>query len=87
MLYEVITIADRVDQHVAIRVGLQPPFIRDMNAAQHNLVTLPEAMHVVAVADSHLQFLPRGLRQLPLPPQIPRRQRQVVGHRHLDIAP
>src|SRR5579859_5942918 len=47
-------IAKRVQQHVAIRVGLHAFAVDDAHTAQHHVVAGSEGVHVVTVADPHV---------------------------------
>ena len=46
-------IGQGVQQHVAVGVGDQPMFVGNAHAAEGDEVALAEAMHVVAMANSH----------------------------------
>ena len=51
-------VADGVDQHVAVGVGLQAAMVGDAHAAEYDLVASAEAVYIIAMTYSHRAALP-----------------------------
>ena len=49
-------VANRVKQHVRIRVTEQPFFVGDFHTAHHELSAFDEAVDIITRADSHVTF-------------------------------
>ena len=62
-------VAQRVDGHVAVAVGDQAARMRHLDAAEHDVVAVAEAVDVEAVADAELHSFRsqgRGWRRPPM---------------------
>ncbi len=46
-------VAQRMQQHVTVRVRQQAESVRDPNAAESDEIAFAEAMYVIAVTDTH----------------------------------
>ena len=49
-------IADRVQQHIRVRMSEQAFFVRDLHPADDQLAAFHQLMHVVALTDPHGYF-------------------------------
>ena len=55
-------VTERMQQDITIRMGNEPVPVRNAHTAQGNEIPLAEAVHVVAVADTHKEQRPEKVR-------------------------
>jgi hypothetical protein len=80
-------VADRVDQHVGVRVTFQAPVKVDDNPAENHFLSRNKAVNVVSDADFHGPS--RRYRSKPMPKiaRFPRRPVACRGYYHIGFFP